>query len=246
MGVFDEFGSREELLSAVESAIRQSDDGAGGATWRLVDDERDALKRRCESATRGLEHARRRGEELEARLARADQERAAVAAELERVRNEERGPEDVQAALKRYAQQASASQSKVAALEAQLAPLREENARYKEREARMAIESQLVDAARRLDCCETAMRDVKRLAPMFRLNEDGLAVTEDSKLVSEVLREELALSPHWLNRSRGGAADPGSERDAFGSRERFQEALERGDFADVIRYAPRDDSRNRR
>lgn len=245
MGIFDEYSSREELLSAVESAISQRDDGERGAVWRLVDDERDALKRRCETATRGLERARKRGDELESKLAQADQERATIAAELERLRNAARSPEDVQATLNRYAQQASASQSKVAALEAQLAPLREENARYKERETRREIERQLVEAARRLDCCETAMRDVKRLAPMFRVNEDGIAVTEDAKLVSEVLREELALSPHWLNRSRGGAADPGSERDAFGARERFQNALERGDFDDVVRYAPRADSWNR-
>ncbi len=241
MGLFDEYGSREELLSALDSAIIERRDEKGGAVWRLADEERDALARRCEAASRLAERNRRHNEELEERLAKAERDRAATAAELERLRTSGTGTpgDDVQATLRRYAEQTRASQSKAAALEAELAPLREENARYKERETRRAIESQLVDAARKLDCCETALRDVKRLAPMFRLNDDGLAVAEDARVVEEVLRDEIALSPHWLNRSQGGAASPGSERDAYSDRERFQAAIARGDFADAIRCAPR-------
>ncbi len=244
MGLFDEYGSREELLSALDSAIIERRDEKGGAVWRLADEERDALARRCEAASRQAERSRRHSEELEERLAKAERDRAATAAELERLRTSGTGAsgDDVQATLRRYAEQTRASQSKAAALEAELAPLREENARYKERETRRAIESQLVDAARKLDCCETALRDVKRLAPMFRLNDDGLAVAEDARVVEEVLRDEIALSPHWLNRSQGGAASPGSERDAYSDRERFQAALARGDFADAIRCAPRTES----
>lgn len=242
MGLFDEYRSREELMTALESAITERRDESGRAVWRLADEERDALARRYETANRQAERQRRRGDELEERLAKTERDRAATAAELERLRTVGSGAagEDVQATLKRYAEQASASQSKAAALEAELAPLREENARYKERETRRAIETQLVDAARKLDCCETALRDVKRLAPMFRLNDDGLAVTEDARVASEVLRDEIALSPHWLNRSRGGGAAPGAERVAYSSREQFQEAVSRGDFGAAIRFAPRE------
>ena len=244
MGIYDEYRSRDELLTALESAIKERRDESGAAVWRLTDEERDALARRCETASRQAERQRRRGDELEERLAKAERDRAATAAELERLRTSGTGAsgDDVQATLRRYAEQTRASQSKAAALEAELAPLREENARYKERETRRAIESQLVDAARKLDCCETALRDVKRLAPMFRLNDDGLAVAEDARVVEEVLRDEIALSPHWLNRSQGGAASPGSERDAYSDRERFQAAIARGDFADAIRCAPRTES----
>ena len=114
--------------------------------------------------------------------------------------------------------------------------------RFKEREERAAVESQLVDAARKLNCCESALRDVKRLAPLFKLNDEGVALSEDAKLVSEVLQEEIALSPHWLKRSQGGDAEPGelpAPRAADDAR--FRDALADPDvpFADLLRLAPR-------
>lgn len=243
MSIFDEYKTREELLRAVEGAITAQEDGAGGSSWRLADEEHDALRRRVETADRGAARERRRREELEERLAKADRERADVDAELERLRALNAAAPaddaDLRGAVRRYAEQAAVSRNKLAALEAQLAPLREENARYKERETRAAIEAQLVDAARKLDCCETAMRDVRRLAANFRLNEEGLAVADDSRSAADVLRDEIALSPHWLNRSRGGAASPGAEPGGYGDRDRFLDALGRGDFADAIRFAPR-------
>ncbi|MGI6401867.1 MAG: hypothetical protein ACOX0A_07145 [Thermoguttaceae bacterium] len=235
MSIYDDYNSREELLGALESAITKREDGK----WRLADDEREALTKRCETFSRNAAQYQRRGEELESQLARAERERATAVAELERLRGVGTDGNDLNAALRRYAEQASASESKAAALEAELAPLREENARYKERETRRTIEAQLVDEARKLDCCESALRDVKRLAPIFKLDEAGVAVAEDARRVAEVLRDEIALSPHWLSRSRGSGASPGAERDAYGASERFQDAMRRGDFADVIRYAPR-------
>ena len=175
-----------------------------------------------------------RREEAEAQLRDAQESRDATAAELARLR-EERGAGAggiAEESRRRYAEQ-------IAALEAQLAPLKEENARYKERETRAAIEAQLVDAARKMDCCETALRDVRRLADALRLDETGRAVDRESRSVEDVLREEIALSPHWLKRSRGVDASPGVDSPSQGSRERFLDAMKRGDFADALRYAPK-------
>lgn len=226
MGLYDDYATRDEALAALGSALAERD-----GRWRLVDAERDEERERLEAARSEARRARRQSEELKARLDRTERERDDAVARLERA-----GATNDAGAPNRRAEEA---RTRIAALEAELAPLREENARYKEREARREIEKQLVDAARRLDCCETAMRDVKRLAPMFRLNEEGLAVAEDSRLAADVLRDEIALAPHWLNRSRGADASPGSERDAYDAAGRFQDAMRRGDFADVVRFAPR-------
>lgn len=59
--------------------------------------------------------------------------------------------------------------------------------------SRRRIETELVENAAKLNCCETAMRDVKRLAPMFHLNDAGVAVTDDGKLVVEVLQEDRTI-----------------------------------------------------
>ena len=81
---------------------------------------------------------------------------------------------------------------------------------------------------------------MKRLAPIFQLNAAGVAQTQDNRGVADVLEEELAQSPHWLNRSQGAAASSGSLGvGAYGDRERFQQALEGTSFADVLSCAPR-------
>lgn len=234
MDVYDDYATREELMRALEGAITRRDAGNGSFVWRFDATTRDAMTRRYESASQSAAQERRRREEAEAQLRDAQESRDATAAELARLR-EERGAGAggiAEESRRRYAEQ-------IAALEAQLAPLKEENARYKERETRAAIEAQLVDAARKMDCCETALRDVRRLADALRLDETGRAVDRDSRSVEDVLREEIALSPHWLKRSRGVDASPGVDSPSHGSRERFLDAMKRGDFADALRYAPK-------
>ncbi len=234
MNVYDDYATREELLAALEGAITRRDGADGGSVWRFDGSTRDAMTRRLESASQSAAEERRRREDAETKLRAAERSRDEAASELARLR-EERGAvagASAEESRRRFAEQ-------IAALEAQLAPLKEENARYKERETRAAIEAQLVDAARKMDCCESALRDVRRLADSMRLDDAGRAVDRDSRGVDEVLREEIALSPHWLKRSRGGNASPGVDAPSQGSRERFLDALKRGDFADALRFAPK-------
>ena len=238
--IFNAYASREELAEALDAAIEQTTDESGKSVFRLQNRAADEYLAQRDAAEQKAASEIRRREELEKKLHALVDERAEVDAELERLRADAVEPGELRAAIRRYADQASASRARAAALEAEIKPLREENAAYKERETRAAIEAQLVDAARKLNCCETALRDVKRLASAFKLNDDGVAQTQDMRSVEETLKEELALSPHWLNRSQGAAASAGSaDANANANRERFQRALEGTNFADVLNYAPR-------
>ena len=240
MNAYDEFETREALLRAVESQIAQTSSEDGRTSYRLPNDEFETLRAKYEAATRVIDAESKRRREAETRLNALTQERAETLAELERAKADAASPSELRDALRRSVEQASSSKARVAALEAELKPLREENAAYKKRETRAKIETQLVDAARKMNCCETALRDVKRLAPLFRLNDAGVAITDDDKLVVEILQEELALSPHWLARSQSGTASSGRLDSPFDSREKFLEAMKTNDFAAVLRYAPRE------
>ncbi|MBQ9812975.1 MAG: hypothetical protein IJM54_06645 [Thermoguttaceae bacterium] len=238
--IFNVYASREELDKALDAAIEQSTDESGKSVFRLRNVAADEYLAQRDAAERKAAAEIKRREELEKKLQALVDERADVDAELERLRADAVEPGELRAAIQRYADHASASRARAAALEAEIKPLREENAAYKERETRAAIEAQLVETARKLNCCESALRDVKRLAPMFKLNDEGVAQTQDMRSVEETLKEELALSPHWLNRSQGAAASAGSvDANSYANRERFQRALEGTNFADVLTYAPR-------
>jgi len=240
MNAYDEYESREALMRAVESQITQTSSEDGKTVYRLSNNELDTMRAKYDAATKTVDSESKRRREIETRLNELTQERAETLAELERAKADAASPNELREALRRSVEQASASKTRVAALEAELQPLREENEAYKKRETRAKIETQLVDAARKMNCCESALRDVRRLAPLFRLNDAGVAITEEGKLVVETLQEELALSPHWLARSQGGSASSGRIDAPFDSREKFLEAMKSNDFAAVLRNAPRE------
>ncbi|MBQ9873734.1 MAG: hypothetical protein IJM30_04670 [Thermoguttaceae bacterium] len=238
--IYDGLPSREELLRALETRIERTTGSDGRELYRLRDREGDELRAKIEAATQTAAAETERRRDLQSRLDAANKERESYLVELEKLRAEAASPSDARAELRKYVERATASQAKIVALEAELKPLREEVQSHRERETRAKIEAQIDDAARKLRCRETALRDARRLAPMFRLNEAGIATTDDSRLVSEVLREEIERCPHWLEPSQGADASAGRidagrlDRDAL-----FRQALESGDFAEAIKYAPR-------
>ena len=240
--IFDDYSDRAELLRALDDSIAELDSDDGAKRFRFANADADALRAKYELATRAAEREARKLRELQERLDASERRAAASDAELERLRENSRPNDESRDALRRYRDETAAARARTAALEAELAPLRAENERYKAAERRRAIEEQLVAEARKLDCCESALRDVRRLAPIFALNDDGVAVSEDNRLVSEVLRDEIALSPHWLNRSSGAAASSGANAPTrYDDRALFQEALRSpdADFAELVRRAPR-------
>lgn len=227
MTIFDDFDDRAALLSALDAAIQGIEDENGQIRYRLVDGGADELRATAANATRNAERAERRRQELERELATRTRERDEARAKRATPNDDLRD---------------ESARERIAELEATLAPLKEENARLKARETRREIEAQLVATARKLNCCESALRDVRRLAPNCSLGEDGIARAEHDRSLEAMLREEIALSPHWLNRSQGGAARASVGLDGPSARERFRVALAREDaeFGELIRTAPRE------
>ena len=68
MDVYDDYATREELMSALEGAITRRDAGNGSFVWRFDATTRDAMTRRYESASQSAAQERRRREEAEAQL----------------------------------------------------------------------------------------------------------------------------------------------------------------------------------
>ncbi len=243
--VFGEFENRGELAQGVESSIDERVDSKGETARDLRNPSAETRRPKYETSERngaqGPETARTR--EPKQQFQNWELPKTQFKDwELELIANSRtnRTAPELRAELELYDMQRNEFLRKLETLEAELEPLRAENAAYKAREIQSQIESQLVSAARKLGCCETALRDVKRLAPMFKLGEDGLARTEDSRLAEEALADEVKLSPHWLKRSQGVAATSGNlDPNGYADSERFRAALERDDFAEALRYAPR-------
>ena len=235
MSIFDGYETKEELLRDIEAEITEETNDEGGRVFRLQNKLADAFKAKYDAEVKNARSQREKKQDAEARLAELTKLRDEELLELEELRK--LNPKDMRATLKRFANSSAESAAKIEALEKELKPLREQNAAFKAREVREKIENELVTNAIKMNCCETALRDVKRLAPMFHLNDAGVATTEDGKLVVEILQDEIEKSPHWLKRSQSANAAPSAT--GVSSEARFREALKGKSFADVINNAPR-------
>ncbi|MDO5309968.1 MAG: hypothetical protein Q4G03_10830 [Planctomycetia bacterium] len=235
-----EYPTREAALQALQAMIVTRQDEQGATRYAVQEENLPNLQslraqRRAALQERDAEIAKRM--ELQKKLDALIEAQRQSEERLDKL-SLEPSQEKVRDALKRYAQQEANARARIADLEAQIKPLREQNDAYKARETTREIERQLVDAAQKLNCCPSALRDVKRLAPLFKLNDAGVAVNDQNQLAYEAVQEEIALSPHWLNRSQGANASSGGH-DAYTAQERYQEALRGGDFYAVIQNAPR-------
>ena len=235
MSIFDGYESKEALLKDVEAAISEETNEDGATVYRLPNKIADALKAKFDAEVKNAKSQREKKQEAEAKLAELSQLREKDLLELEELRKA--NPQEMRTTLQRYVDETSQARSKIKALEKELEPLRKQNEEFKAKEVRAKIEDELVSNALKMNCCETALRDVRRLAPMFHLNEAGVAMTDDGKLVVEVLQDEVEKSPHWLKRSQSANAAPGQL--PVSSEARFREALKGNDFAAVLASAPR-------
>lgn len=236
MSIYDGYESKEALLKDVELEIDEETTDGGGVVYRLRNKPFETYKAKYEAEVKNAKSQREKKQEAEAKLQELTQQREKDLVELEELRKS--NPQDVRATLERYASQKADADARIKALERELEPLRAQNAEFKERETRRRIEQELTTNAVKMNCCETALRDVKRLAPMFHLNDAGVPVTDDGKLVVEVLQDEIEKSPHWLKRSQSANASPNGGYSSS-SEARFREALRGTSFADVISNAPR-------
>lgn len=239
MSIFDDYQSKDELLRDLEAAIVESKGEDGTTTFRLPNGAAETFRAKYEAEVKNAKGQREKKQEAEAKLAELTALREKELVELHQLR--EMNPNDLKTTLQKYVDQTAESTAKIKALEKEIGPLREANQAYKARETREKIEAELVANARKMNCCDSAMRDVKRLAPMFRITESGVIMTEDNKLVPEVLQAEIEQSPHWLKRSQSGGVNPGNS--PLTSEARFREALKGSDFGAVLANAPRQEVR---
>ena len=235
MNIFTDYKSKDELLKDVATEILETQNDSGETVYRLQNRDADTYRAKFEAEVKNAKSQREKKQEAEARLAELTKENERNLVELNQLR--EMNPADLKSTLQKYVDQTAESSAKIKALEKELEPLRAANEAYKARETREIIEKELVATARKMNCSEPAMRDVKRLAPMFRVGEGGVVISNDGKLVAEVLQAELEQSPHWLKRSQGAGSNPGSA--PLSNEAKFREALKGKSFADVLSNAPR-------
>lgn len=235
MSIFDEFTDKSELLKAVEESVTETQAADGSTVYRLPNDQAELMRQKFDAEARNAKSQREKKQKAEARVAELTAQYDKTVAELEQLKAT--NPSDLKETLQKYVDQTAESAAKIRALERELEPLRKENEAYHAKETRERIEAELVEAAKKLDCCDSAMRDVKRLAPMFHISESGVVVSDDNRLVQEKLEEEVRLSPHWLKRSQGGGTGGGTA--PLSNAAQFQQALKGGDFAAVLASAPR-------
>lgn len=237
MSIFDDYQSKEALLSDLQAAIVELQKDDGTVTYRLPNTAADTFRVKYEAEVKNAKNQREKKQEAEAKLAELTALRDKELVELQQLR--EMNPSDMKTTLQKYVDQTAESSAKIKELEKEIIPLREANRAYKERETRELIEAELVSQARKMNCCDSAMRDVKRLAPMFRIAENGIIMTDDNRFVPEVLEAEIEQSPHWLKRSQSGGSASGNA--TISSEARFREALKGSDFGAVLANAPRED-----
>ena len=235
MGIFDEYTDKEALLKDLTAEIQESQNAEGVKVYKLLNRDADTYRSKYEAEVRNAKSQREKKQEAESKLAELTVQHEKDLVELQQLR--EMNPADLKTTLQKYVDQTAESTAKIKALEKELAPLRAANEEYKARETRQKIEAELVETARKMNCCETAMRDVKRLAPMFHISESGVIVSNDNKLIPEVLQAEIEQSPHWLKRSQSGGSGAGGVQ--MTSEAKFREALKGSDFATVLANAPR-------
>lgn len=235
MSIFDEYKSKDDLLKDIELEVIETKNTAGETVYRLQNKDADTYRAKYDAEVKNAKSQREKKQEAEAKLAELNALREKDLIELQELRA--MNPADLKTTLQKYVDQTAESSAKIKALEKELEPLRVQNKEYKAREIRERIESELVTQARKMNCCETALRDVKRLAPLFKIDENGIVITKDNKLVVQVLQEEIEHSPHWLKRSQSGGANPGNG--TLSSEAKFREALKGKDFAAVLANAPR-------
>ncbi len=238
MGKFTEFSSKEELIAAIEAEIVETQNDDGVTVYSLNNKDAENYRAKYEAEVKNSQAQRKNKQAAEKELAEMRALNESLAEQVEELNK--LNPEDLRKSLQQYVNEKTELAKKIKELQAEVEPLREENAAFKAEKTTATIKKALLEEARKRNCRDSALRDVERLAGDFIVDPDtDLIVREkDQKLVSEVLDEEIALSPHWLQPSQGGGANP-SPTGNVSNEAKFQQALKGNDFDAVLANAPR-------
>ena len=238
MGKFTEFSSKEELLAAIEAEIVETQNEDGVTVYSLSNKEAENYRAKYEAEVKNSQTQRKNKQAAEKELAEMRALNESLVEQVEELNK--LNPEDLRKSLQQYVNEKTELAKKIKELQAEVEPLREENAAFKAEKTTATIKKALLEEARKRNCRDSALRDVERLAGDFIVDPDTDLIVrkKDQKLVSEVLDEEISLSPHWLQPSQGGGANP-SPTGNVSNEAKFRQALKGNDFDAVLANAPR-------
>ncbi len=193
MNLFDRFETKEKILTALEECIQQ--DINGNYFLSNPDD-----KGKTSEFTQLHQEYQKLLEENE----KLKKETASGHAAIEELAS--LNPSELQKKMKNYTKEKSELLANNEHLTNELKKLNDELEYYHQKEREDQIRTILHEEAEKLGIRPEAIRDVDRLIYWVYENEDGSLTTEDGLTISELLKNELALSPHWLPDSLAGGS----------------------------------------
>ena len=215
MSVFDKFQTRDELLAAVEAALKQEnenewslDTGAFTAEWtKKLDDMKsqyDREKNQHIKTRQTVSDSEKRIRELESALS----EKETLIAELDKRPQDA----DYKKQASEYAKQIAVFKQQAEEAAKELPILREQVAKYQQAETNAKKRNAIQEIAKQLGIWESIIPDIEWRAPSYEFDDTGELVTVDTKEpVSVVLKNELEKRPDcWLPPSQGGSSNAGT------------------------------------
>lgn len=248
MGIFEQFGSKEELLKAVEAAIQSQTvktQGENGAqeekdVFFIQNDAQglaDELKAKYDAEIKNAQALRKRAQTAETRVSELEKENARLIATNEEFSkyNPEKQRDEINRLL-----------AETGELKADNKRLTEERGKldkvildYKTKENDRIIEKALVDEATKLGIRPEAMRDVMYRRSMLEVSDIGTVQTKgEGTPIADFLKSEFDNSPLWHPQSQGGGSNPGTGNGRPDSATLFQEAKKNKDVGGMFANAP--------
>lgn len=249
MGIFDKFASKDELLKAVEAAVKSekvTQEGENGAPGQerevffLTNEAQglaDELKTKYDAEVKNAQNMRKRAQTAETQIAELKQENARLQATNEEFSRY--NPEKQRDEINRLLAETGQLKADNKALTEQRAQLDKIISDYKTKENDRIIEKALVDEAAKLGIRPEAMRDVMYRRSMLEVSDIGTVQTkEEGTPIADFLKSEFDASPLWHPQSQGGGSNPGSSSVKADSATLFQQARENKDISGMLANAP--------
>ena len=224
------FGSREELIKALDAEIEVSEEN-GGTVYSI-----DGGIGREAAQSQGY---RQRAQKAEKERDQAVLELSRVTAEMEEV--EKLNPHGQKEVISGLTKEIAALKVENKKLTEEREPLRTKLGDYEKRETTRTIERALEEAATEIGVRKEALRDVRRLASLLKVDsETGEVSTTDGNVpVRDFVQSEFTASPHWSPTSTGGGSNPGTAPGGkIDTKILREQARKEGDIEAMLGYTP--------
>lgn len=244
MGIFDRFNSREELLSAINSAISETiesnEQGEEQKYYSLSDDSQAVLaelKSKFESAVKDNQNYRKRAQTAESKVSELEQENSRLKATNEEF--SKYNPEKQRDEINRLLAEVGQLKADNKGLNEQIDPLNKIIADYKSKEQERLIDKALIEEATKLGVRPEAMRDVMYRRSKLEVSDIGTIQTKGDGIgIAEFMKSEFDASPLWHPQSQGGGSNPGNGNGTLSSEALYEQAKQNGDIDAMFANAP--------